>query len=97
MKEQHFRVSNVIIEEAEERIANFESTRHGKAFARKMRECKVGDNTLYSSDLAYLRDRLEAHADYWDVLGGLYSLAYERGQKAERKKRLQDAATSPEA
>ena len=82
--EEHYRVSSTSIEAATARIKEFEQSRHGAGFKKHLREADAGRDTITANDLQYLRDLLEV-GEYFTVLTGLYSLGYERGQKAARK------------
>lgn len=79
---EHFLLSSTTVEAAQARAAAFEATGHGKAFAKQLREAKHGLDTIGADDLQYIRDLIDSCNPLYDVLTGLYSLGYERGQAA---------------
>ena len=82
----NYRVSTSSIEEAQERAAQYEATRRGATFAKKLQTAWAGLDTLGVNDLQYCKDLIEAGASFADVLPNLYAVGYERGLKAGRGK-----------
>ena len=73
-------------EQAQARAAAFEATTRGAAFAKKLQTATAGHDRLGAAELAYTRDRYLIDMDLLDILCGLYSIGYERGQRDAKRK-----------
>ena len=79
---EHYLLSATTIEAAQARAAAFEATGHGRHFAKQLKEARAGLDTIGADDLQYIRDLIDSCNPLYDVLTGLYSLGYKRGQAA---------------
>jgi len=82
---EYYLVANKTMEQAEADAKEYEQTRHGGAFAKKIRTARGGLDNLKAQDVSYIRDLILSGRGLWNIIPNLYAVGYERGQKDARK------------